>query len=67
MSASSSGGGGACALYGALALVYVGLAADFYVTYKLSGDVSVLRDLVALGGDSGGDFARKGGQDRRSE
>ncbi|XP_037512660.1 uncharacterized protein LOC119389458 [Rhipicephalus sanguineus] len=62
MSASSSGGGGACALYGALALVYVGLAADFYVTYKLSGDVSVLRGLVALSGDSGGDFAHDGGR-----
>ncbi|KAL3228080.1 hypothetical protein MRX96_004003 [Rhipicephalus microplus] len=62
MSASSAGGGSA--LYGALALVYVGLLADFYVTYKLSGDVSALRDLVSLGGDSGsyssGDFIRKG-------
>ncbi|KAL3228083.1 hypothetical protein MRX96_004006 [Rhipicephalus microplus] len=37
MSASSSRGGGACALYGVLALVYVGLAADF-VTDKVSGD-----------------------------
>ncbi|KAH6933017.1 hypothetical protein HPB50_011560 [Hyalomma asiaticum] len=62
MSASSSGGGGACALYGALALVYFGLAADFYVTYKLSGDVSALRGLVALGGDSGGESGRKGGR-----
>lgn len=62
MSASSSGSGGACALYGALALVYVGLVADFYVTYKLSGDVSVLRGLVALSGDSGGDFVRGDGR-----
>lgn len=44
MSASSAG---LCALYGALAVVYLGLAADFYVTYKLSSDVSVLRDLMS--------------------
>ncbi|KAK8784684.1 hypothetical protein V5799_008950 [Amblyomma americanum] len=54
MSASSSG---ACALYGALALVYVGLAADFYITYKLSGDVNVLRSLVI---SDAGDLARGG-------
>ncbi|KAL1428190.1 hypothetical protein MTO96_002597 [Rhipicephalus appendiculatus] len=58
MSASSSGGGGASALYKALALVYTGLAAYFSVHYKLSGDVSLLRGLVALGGD----FATEGGE-----
>ncbi|XP_077535660.1 uncharacterized protein LOC144147406 isoform X2 [Haemaphysalis longicornis] len=41
MPASSAG---LCALYGALAVVYLGLTADFYVTYALSSDVSVLRD-----------------------
>lgn len=45
MSASSSG---SLALYGALALVYLGLAADFYLTYRLSGDVDALRRLTVV-------------------
>ncbi|CAN7987230.1 unnamed protein product [Ixodes hexagonus] len=44
MSATSSGS--LALLYGALALVYLGLTADFYLTYRLSTDVDVLRALL---------------------
>lgn len=50
MSASSSG---SLALYGALVLVYLGLTADFYLTYRLTTDVDVLRAMLVDSGSRG--------------